>query len=412
MRQSKRVGFHAAGLAFAMSLTQACASSAPQLPEETFNACVADLRDAGAQRGISPDTLEVAFGEMRQQPRVIALDRSQPEFTQTFGQYMEARVTPYRIQRGRELYAEHEELLAEVASDFEVPARYLVAFWGLETNYGRTFGNMPVLDSLATLACEGRRADFFTDELMHALDILEENRIERRRMEGSWAGAMGHTQFMPSTYTRYAVDYDGDGRVDLWGSLPDAMASSANFLRHLGWNPAERWGREVSLPADFDWHLSGLQESRTVNEWAELGVRRADGSPLPDAELEASLLLPAGHQGPAFLVYPNFRVIMRWNPSVYYALAVGHLADRIVGYGGLVAGLPTDEKALRREEVKEIQEHLNALGYDAGPVDGVAGSQTRQAASAFQRERGAPADGHADHALLEKLRAANGKEGG
>ncbi len=373
------------------------------LDETAFDACVDALRTHAVEQGVDQATVESGLRGLELQTRVLELDRSQPEFLQTFGQYLETRVTERRIERGRELLREHEELLRRIHARYGVQPHYLVALWGLETNFGSYFGTMPVLDSLATLACDRRRSDYFTGELVEALRILEQGHIEPDAMRGSWAGAMGHTQFMPSTFTRYAVDGSGSGRIDLWNDLDDVFASSANYLSSIGWRDGERWGREVQLPAEFDWALANGRERRPVNEWAELGIRAADGSALPRSDIEASLLLPAGHRGPAFLVYNNFRQIMRWNTSTSYALAVGHLADRINGMGRLHTA-PPDEEPLLREEVKEMQERLNALGFDSGTPDGIAGRMTRAALREFQLSRDLPADGHPDQAMLRALR--------
>ncbi len=370
-----------------------------------FGDCLQNLRSQAASHGYPATTLDRAFAGIEFRPRIVELDRQQPEFMQTFWQYFQGRVTQQRVDRGRQMLSQHRELLNRIHADYGVRPEYIVALWGMETNYGSFFGRTPVLDALATLACDGRRADFFTEQFMHALQIVDEGSIEPAAMRGSWAGAMGHTQFMPSTFTAYAVDYDGNGRRDLWNSLPDAFASSANYLSRIGWNDNQRWGREVRLPAEFDWSLSGLDTRKPLTEWQRLGVRQANGRPLPVvAGMEASLLLPAGHRGPAFLVYDNFRTIMRWNYSTSYALAVGHLADRIVGAGTLVAQAPSEVQPLSRAEVKEIQHRLSELGFLDGSIDGIAGSQTRAAARDFQRQAGLPADGYADHRLLEKLR--------
>jgi membrane-bound lytic murein transglycosylase B len=380
------------------------ASALASLDQATFNACLEDLREHAREQGLSDATVRTGLDDLELQQRVLELDRSQPEFVQTFWQYLDARVTQQRVEQGRVLLRRHRALLDQIHADYGVRPEYLVAFWGLETNYGSYFGNMPVLDSLATLACDPRRGNYFTGELLEALRILEAGHMDRDGMRGSWAGAMGHTQFMPSTFTRYGVDASGTGRVDLWNDLADVFASSANYLSSIGWRSGERWGREVRMPMEFDWSLADGQKRRSVQAWATLGVRAADGSPLPDSEMEAELLLPAGHRGPAFLVYHNFERIMRWNTSTSYALAVGHLADRIAGMGSLHATPPRNERPLHRDEVKEIQKRLNGLGFNAGEPDGVVGRMTRAALREFQLNRGLPADGYPDLAMLEALR--------
>lgn len=262
---------------------------------------------------------------------------------------------------------------------------------------------MPTLDVLATLACDPRRSEMFTEQLMTALELVERDALEPETMRGSWAGAMGHTQFMPSTWRDHAIDGDGDGRIDLWGSEADALASAANYLNGLGWRSGERWGREVRLPAGFDYALSGLDGRRPLLEWVRLGVLQADGRPLQIADMEAALLVPMGHRGPAFLVYENFEVIMRWNRSQAYALSVGHLADRIVGAGDLVQPWPEIDRAPSADRMQALQQRLQALGYEPGEPDGVLGPATRAALREFQAERGLVADGYPDETAFEAL---------
>lgn len=379
---------------------------AEEAEQPDFDQCVVGLQERARGEGISAATVTDVLGAVQYVPRVIELDRRQPEFTQTFTDYFGRRVTEDRVARGRALLAEHRTLLQRVQDDTGVPPHYLVAFWGLETNFGSFFGNMSVPDSLATLACDPRRSEYFTSELMSALRIIDAGDITPERMLGSWAGAMGHVQFMPSVFLRYAVDGDGSGRRDLWGSIPDAMASAGNFLRGIGWQPGLRWGREVRLPEGFAYELAGRSQKSSLNTWRERGVTMADGQPLPATDLEASLLVPSGHQGPAFLVYDNFEVIMRWNRSEFFALAVGHLADRIAGAPPLRRPPPADAQALARDDVRSLQEKLNELGFDAGGADGIFGPATRAALSRFQRSIGVVADGHPDPASIEALMAA------
>ena len=376
--------------------------------EAGFDACRERLEGEARDAGITSSTALAAIADVEHRERIIELDRSQPEFVQTFQDYLDQRVTRGRVERGRELLEDHEDLLSRVHRDFGVPPAYVLAFWGMETNFGNHFGRVPVLDALATLACDERRSSFFTSEFLNALRIVDAGDMAPEDMRGSWAGAMGHMQFMPSTFTAHAVDYDGSGRTDVWNSLEDAFGSAGNYLRDIGWKPGERWGREVRLPEGFDYGLASMDTRKSLAAWNAHGVRTAGGNALPQADMQGSIILPAGHDGPAFLVYDNFRVIMRWNRSVSYAIAVGHLADRIAGLGRLQADW--DEEALSIDEVKEIQERLNALGHDSGKPDGLPGPQTRAAIRIFQRETERPADGHPDHALLEALREA-GSEG-
>jgi membrane-bound lytic murein transglycosylase B len=377
-----------------------------QAPEEAgnFDQCLNTLIATAKENQISKSTIENTLASVKYSGRVIELDRQQPEFTTSFADYINRRVTQDRVDKGRALLQKHQALLEQISKEYGVPSQYLVAFWGLETNYGSFFGKMSVLDSLATLACDPRRSDYFTGELMSALKIIDEGAISPDKMEGSWAGAMGHVQFMPSAFLRHAVDYDGDGKRDLWNSIPDAMASAANFLRSLGWEKGSRWGREVSLPLDFDFLEAGLNQSRTLTEWRNAGVKQARGDVLSAADdLTASLLVPAGYQGPAFLVYDNFRVIMKWNRSEYYALAVGHLADRITGGGKLIQQPANDAPRLSRQQVLELQTKLAQADIDVGEPDGIFGPATRRALGEYQQKNGMIADGFADTNTLQKL---------
>ena len=367
-----------------------------------FGTCLAQLQQQARQQNLS-DRAVATVATMQQQPRVLELDRKQPEFAQTFGQYLKTRLSEDRIRKGREMYARHRVFLDQLSARYGVQGQYLVAFWGLETNYGGYLGNSPTLDSLATLACDPRRSEFFTSEFLTALRVMERESLQPSQMRGSWAGAMGHTQFMPSNYMRYAVDGDGDGRIDLFGSEKDALASGANFLSHLGWQAGFRWGREVILPQGFDYALMGRKNPKSLSQWSSLGVRLADGTPLPAAEVKGSILVPSGHKGPAFIVYDNFAVIMNWNRSESYALSVGLLADRIAGGGDLRRPPPADQQALARKEVESMQLALNRKGYNAGEADGVFGSATRNALSAYQKDTGRISDGFPDREVLQSL---------
>jgi membrane-bound lytic murein transglycosylase B len=342
--------------------------------------------------------------EIRRLERVIKLDRSQPEFTNTFANYYLRRVTTQRVEQGRALYEKHRDLLNRVQLEYGVPAHYLLAFWGLETNYGSYFGKIPTTDALATLACDPRRASFFGGEFISALRIIATGDIELKRMRGSWAGAIGHVQFLPSVYLKYAIDGDGDSRRDLWGSIPDALASAANFLRGIGWQQALRWGREISLPQNFDYSFAGRDQKRSLTEWVGLGVTDAYGGALPLLDINASVLVPAGHRGPAFIVYDNFEVIMRWNRSENYAIAVGRLADRIAGSAALTREVDPEGEAITIAEVKRLQQDLVLLGYDAGKADGMFGPATRRALSRFQKANDMIADGHLNSGALQAVR--------
>jgi membrane-bound lytic murein transglycosylase B len=378
------------------------ATSADTADTAEFELCLTQLQQQATAHGVSGKTVDELIPSLQYQARVIELDRSQPEFTQSFADYFGKRVTQGRVDKGRALYAELGNFLGELTRQYGVPGSYLLSFWGLETNFGSYLGTMPTLDSLATLACDPRRSQFFTAEFLLALNLLEREDLAVEQMKGSWAGAVGHTQFMPSSYIRYAVDGDGDGKVDLWGSRRDALASAANFLSQLGWVREQRWGREVILPEDFD--FSQTPQKRSLGEWRTQGLRQANGGLLPVVfGMDARLVMPAGHRGPAFLVYHNFGVIMRWNRSTSYALSVGHLADRIAGAGELIQTLPGDQPRLRRSDVIQMQELLRAKGFDSGKPDGLLGPATRLALRDFQLSEGLVGDGFPDSKTLALL---------
>jgi membrane-bound lytic murein transglycosylase B len=372
-----------------------------------FAACVNELKTQARAEGIGESVVNQVLDQVRPVERVIELDREQPEFTRTFADYYGRRVTENRVMQGRALLAQHRDLLLRVQELYGVPPHYLLAFWGLETNFGSYFGNMPVPNSLATLACDERRGAFFASELMAALRIIEQNEIEPADMLGSWAGAMGNFQFLPSVYLRHAIDADGDGRRDLWKSLPDAVTSAANFLTDLGWQRGYRWGREARLPDDFDYALTGRDQRRPLADWAAMGVTDAYGRALPSLDVPTAVIVPSGGEGPAFLAYPNFDIIMRWNRSEFYALAVGRLADRIAGAGELTRAPADAELKLSFEDVRALQTSLSSLGYLDDEADGLFGPNTRRALSTFQRDRALRADGFPSGKALRAVREAS-----
>jgi peptidoglycan lytic transglycosylase B len=374
----------------ALLFTGAVISSASA--NEHFSSCTAALADRAKQEGVSQQIIDEIFPHLVHQDRVIELDRSQPEFVQTFPGYFSKRVTDWRTEKGKAMYAKHEKLLHKLSDKYGVPPHYLLAFWGLETNFGSYKGKMPVLDSLATLACDKRRSKYFTQEFLVAVKLMQREKLKKDNMVGSWAGAMGHTQFMPSAYTHYAIDGDGDGQVNLWESEEDALSSAANFLASLGWERSFRWGREVKLPEGFNYQESGYKNRKPLSEWHEQGVKKADGSPLGEGETTAYVIVPAGHNGPAFIAYKNFRVIMRWNNSDFYAIAVGVLADRIAGASGIKATLP-DLPAYNRKDIIALQSKLNDLGFDVGKPDGIIGPATREGIRNYQISNNMIADG-------------------
>lgn len=296
---------------------------------EEFDTWLLDLRAEAISRGISAETLDIALKDLKPIPRVIELDRNQPESKLSYWSYQKRVVTETRIKKGAQMLTTHRELLESIKNRYGVQPRFLVAIWGLETNFGTYKGTFPVIGAVATLAHDARRSSFFREELLHSLKIIDEGHIGLENMLGSWAGAMGQLQFMPSTFTQLAVDEDNDGRKDIWHSLPDVFGSASNFLSSYGWMPGYTWGRQVKLPLDFDNDLIGTDISNSLAEWQKAGVRRHNGEDLPDADIIASLVQPSGNDGPSFMVYQNYKAILRWNRSHLYAMAVCRLADRI-----------------------------------------------------------------------------------
>ena len=356
------------------------------------------------QRGVSRTAFEAAFAGYSYVPKVMELTRKQPEFTQTVQQYVDKRVTAGQAQKGRAMRQEWAQTLAGTQQRWGVQPEIVLAIWGMETNFGGFMGGENTIYALATLTEGGYRASFFRDELLTALRIVSDGHIAPNQMVGSWAGAMGHTQFMPSSFMRFAVDYNGDGRKDIWNSVPDALGSTANYLHHFGWRPGETWGYEVKLPAGFDFAAARQIEKAPLSQWQSMGVTRVSGSAFPRPNDPARLYMPAGAAGPAFLVLPNFEVIKRYNNSDSYALAVGHLADRILGGGSFATPWPANDYALSKAQRAEVQTLLNRAGFDVGTPDGVVGPKTRAAVIAWQQRQGWPADGHVSGRLLDALK--------
>ncbi len=372
---------------------------------ETFSQWRDDFRSQALAAGINGQLFDRAFHGVEPDPAVLKADSSQPEFTRPVWEYLEGAMSSQRQATGRMMLSRHAGILQQIEARYGVDRHILVAIWGLESNFGSNMGDRSVIRSLATLAHQGRRSGFAQSQLLAALEILQRGDVSVDGMVGSWAGAMGQTQFIPTTYNDYAVDFDGNGKRDIWQTEADALASAANYLRASNWQTGARWGMEVRLREGFDYALADMSIRKPLAEWSQLGITDARGQPLDSQSTnEATLILPAGHRGPAFLVKNNFRSILRYNNSTSYALAIALLADRFQGSGEIRASWPTDDKPLSRTERLELQERLEAQGFDPGSVDGIIGANTRQAIRRLQIALGWPADGYPDQQLLKALR--------
>ncbi|ROM78682.1 MULTISPECIES: lytic murein transglycosylase [Pseudomonas] len=376
------------------------------VPTQTFAEWQAGFRKDALAAGIRPDLFDRAFIGVSPDMSVIKADRSQPEFTRPVWEYLDGALSPLRVNKGKALIQQNAQVLQSIEQRYGVDREALVAVWGMESNFGQFQGTKSVINSLATLAYEGRRPGFAHAQLIAALQILQQGDIAPEKMLGSWAGAMGQTQFIPTTYNTHAVDFDGDGRRDIWGSSTDALASTAHYLQSSGWQRGQPWGYEVELDKGFDYALADGTTRKPFSEWIRLGVSTYDGMPIPPAErqLSAALLLPAGHRGPAFLVFDNFRAILKYNNSSSYALAVGLLSGRFTGAGLVYGQWPKDDLPLSRSERIELQTLLSTHQYDAGTPDGIIGANTRKAIRSAQQSLGWPADGYPTHQLLDALR--------
>lgn len=369
-----------------------------------FDRWITGFRGRALAQGIRPEVFDSAFRGIAYNADVIARDRSQAEFTKTLWDYLDSAVSETRIANGRKALAEHRRLLERIEAAYGVEKEVVVAVWGLESAYGTFRGTTPVIGALATLAYDGRRGRFFEAQLVDALRIVQAGDIEPARMTGSWAGAMGHTQFIPSSFLAYAVDFTGDGRRDIWADDPaDALASTAAYLARFGWAKGRPWGVEVQLPPGFDYGQTGDRVKKSAADWAALGVRDMDGRRVPDHGT-ASILVPAGARGAAFMIFPNFQVIERYNAADAYVIAVGHLADRIAGGPPIRAAWPRGDRALLAAERTELQQRLTRAGYDTGGIDGKIGPKTIAAVRAFQRAAGLTPDGYPSLEILNRLR--------
>lgn len=379
------------------------ASYALTANDPTFTRWLEALKEDARLNQISEATIQSTLGDAKYLPKVIELDRSQPEFISTFLTYLKRRVTENRVAMGRMMLRKHHALLVSIENHYGVPKEVLVAFWGLETNYGKNKGEYGLSSALMTLAYEGRRADFFRQQLMNVMTIVDAGHNNAKDMRGSWAGAMGHMQFMPSTFLDYAVDADADGRNDVWNNLPDAFASAANYLTAVGWQSGEPVAIEVKLPKDFEYYQAQIKIRQHSKHWKALGVVTADGSSLPVLG-NTAILLPQGANGPAFLVGSNFDVVMKWNRSTNYALSVGHLARQFLGVDQPIRyGLSAENVALSFDQAFALQTKLNALGFDCGKPDGIPGTMTRQAIRNYQLKHRQPADGYPSLSLYKKI---------
>lgn len=371
---------------------------------DSFDRWVTQLWPEARSKGVSRATFDAAFRNVRPDDSVYESARNQPEFVRPIWEYLDRAVSDTRVENGQAKFREFESVLDAIEAVYGVEREVVVAIWGMESNYGGHLGDKNVIEALATLGYRGRRQRFGRQQILAALQILERRDITPELMTGSWAGAMGHTQFIPTTYNAYAVDFDGDGRRDIWQSIVDALASTANYLRVSGWQPGMPWGFEVEVPRGFNYSTIGSGR-RSVSEWQRLGLRLPGGGTLPHGSAEAGFLLPAGAGGPAFLTLKNFRAIKRYNNADAYALAVGHLSDRINGARPFAQSWPTDNLPLTRSQKIELQNLLNRAGYNVGAADGVIGSRTLDAIRRYQRSNGLVPDGYASIPLLNRLKS-------
>jgi peptidoglycan lytic transglycosylase B len=400
----------ARSLSLTLSLLALVALSAAGLPRQaeaaaqTFAQWVEKFWPVAKAAGITRATYDRAFKDMTPDPKVIEAAKFQPEYVKPIGEYIDRVVSEKRIATGKQMLEQNKALLDQLEKRYGVDRTILVAIWGVESNYGTQPGDMNVIRSLATLAYYNIKATFARQQLISALRILQHGDIPVDQMNGSWAGAMGHTQFIPTTYQKFAVDYDGDGKRNIWSDVPDALASTANYLRHANWQPGQTWGYEVALPKGFNLKKVSAKTLKTLGDWQKLGIPRVGGEAFSRPGDKASLFAPVGANGPTFLVLNNFRSILHYNQATSYALGVGHLADRLKGYGPFVRSWPTDENHLALDQRIELQKLLVAKGLLVGDADGVIGPATLEAVKTFQRSKGLSVDGFPSRAILELLR--------
>lgn len=386
------------------ALCQAQTDQDALLANEAFEVCRNELREDAVNAGYSKVITETIINQLQPLERVIKLDRKQPEFTESFAGYISKRVNKFRIEKGQQMLKEHALLLAKLAKEYKVPERYIVAFWGLETNYGSHKGSIDTLNALASLACDKRRSRYFNQELLNLFSLIDQHKVDPKSLQGSWAGAMGHMQFMPTTLKTYGVDGDNDGKLDIWQSLPDALASAANYLHSLGWNEGEIWGRSVELPKNFAYEKVQVDTAYPLRHFKQLGITKRYQRPLPDYDTEARLILPSGHQGPAFLVYDNYSVFLKWNYSQNYALAVGLLADQFIGISHGIEQMDPAAHTFTSEHLKALQTALAQEGFDIGTPDGVWGPKSRAALQTYQQKHALIADGFPNDSVFQRLK--------
>jgi len=369
-----------------------------------FRACLEGVWPDAARRGVSRASFDQHTTGLTPDLRIMDLLDSQPEFTKSFWDYLDLLVSEARIQKGREILARHQAIFDTVERTYGVDRHIVAAIWGVESNFGTMIGERPVIRSTATLACIGRRQNYFREEFLSTLEILHRGDVQAEHLKGSWAGAFGPTQFMPTAFKRYAIDFDGDGRRDVVTSMADVIGSTANNLKKDGWVPGQTWGYEVVVPKEFNFLLADRSKQHPLAQWEQLSLKRPDGAAFPRPQDRAYLLLPAGARGPGFLMLNNFRVIMKYNPAEAYALAIGHLADRMRGGGPIVQEWPRDERVLTRTERYELQQRLASRGFDVGEPDGRLGAKTRAALRDYQAAAGLTPDGFASNTVLARLR--------
>lgn len=372
---------------------------------DAFSRCVASKWPAARSAGVSRATFDQATKGLRPDPTTLKLVNKQAEFVKPIWEYLDTAVSDKRVREGRAAYAKHRQMLNAIAQRYKVDPEVIVAIWGMETSYGGYMGDHNAVRTAATLACASRRRNsFWSQQMVAAMKIAQDGHVPLNQMNSSWGAAMGHTQFIPTSWQAYAADYDGDGKRDIWRNLGDAFASTANYLAKHGWNYQQTWGYEVVVPANFDHRRADKRAKRSLAEWSRLGIKRANGKNWPRPSDQAYLLYPAGANGPAFLMLKNFDVIKRYNNADAYALGVGHLADRIIGGGDFAQNWPRDERPLSRAEMKEMQSLLSRSGFSTGGVDGKYGPKTRSAIRNYQSANGKIPDGFASSKLLTELR--------